>query len=31
MKIAFDFPREVMELGNENGRGFWKIVRSGGE
>lgn len=31
MKIAFDFPREVMELGNENGRGFRKIVRSSGD
>jgi len=28
MKITFDFPREVMELGNENGRGFRKIVRN---
>jgi hypothetical protein len=28
MKITFDFPREVMELGNEKGRGFRKIVES---
>tara|TARA_R100001509_G_scaffold165227_1_gene145861 strand:+ start:1228 stop:2331 length:1104 start_codon:yes stop_codon:yes gene_type:complete len=31
LKIVFDFPREVMELGNENGRGFRKIVRSSGD
>jgi len=31
LKITFDFPREVMELGNENGRGFRKIVRSSGD
>ena len=28
MKITFDFPREVMELSTEQGKGFRKIVRS---
>ena len=28
MKITFDFPREVMELSTERGRGFRKIVRN---
>ena len=28
MKITFDFPREVMELSTEKGRGFRKLVRS---
>ena len=28
VKITFDFPREVMELSTEQGRGFRKIVRN---
>ena len=28
MKIVFDFPREVMELSTEKGKGFRKLVRS---
>ena len=28
MKITFDFPREVMELSTEKGKGFRKIVRN---
>tara|TARA_R100000030_G_scaffold78939_1_gene61899 strand:+ start:9950 stop:11056 length:1107 start_codon:yes stop_codon:yes gene_type:complete len=28
MKLTFDFPREVMELGSGKGRGFRKIVRN---
>lgn len=28
MRLVFDFPREVMELGNEKGRGFRKLVRT---
>ena len=28
MRIQFDFPREVMELGSEKGRGYRKIVRN---
>ncbi len=28
MKITFDFPREVMELSTEQGKGFRKIVRN---
>tara|TARA_R100000995_G_scaffold70952_1_gene39578 strand:- start:435 stop:1544 length:1110 start_codon:yes stop_codon:yes gene_type:complete len=28
MKIVFDFPREVMELSTEKGKGFRKIVRN---
>ena len=28
MKIVFDFPREVMELSTEKGKGYRKIVRN---
>ena len=28
LKITFDFPREVMELSTEQGKGFRRIVRS---
>ena len=28
MKIVFDFPREVMELSTEKGKGFRKLVKS---
>lgn len=31
MKLTFDFPREVMELGTEKGRGYRKIVRNSGD
>ena len=31
MQIVFDFPREVMELSPERGRGYRKIVRSNGD
>lgn len=31
MKLVFDFPREVMELGTEKGRGFRKLVRDNQE
>ncbi|MAN63720.1 MAG: hypothetical protein CMI60_17440 [Parvibaculum sp.] len=31
MQIVFDFPREVMELSPERGRGYRKIVKSNGD
>lgn len=31
MKLVFDFPREVMELSTEKGKGFRKLVRDNNE